>query len=727
MAQTPGASGVSGPSDQGSGSAQQRPAPNHAPEDGLAVEGVTVMAPTSGLQTSIDRRSYDITKDLGTVSGSIADALRNVPSVEVDLQGGLTLRGDPSVTILVDGKPSNTFAGPGRAEALQQLPADQIERVEVITNPSAALDPSGSAGIINLITKKSRGGGLTGSTYVTAGSAGLKRVGVSFGYNTKTVSLSGSVSGNHQNAKSTVSEIRTAPDPTGASIFKSIVGTTASSLIRGPSAQLSLDYTLSPMTHLTAQGQYSEALRHVTSFNDFVDDSAGVEPDEFLSQLASRRYIARNATLSAGIRRRFPGDDHVLSVDLIGNKSTHLDRTVATAIRSVPPTDDPFETVLSAPSLRRADLRVAYSRPMSGDAVLKSGYELRRENNDYGYRVARGPAPDSLAPDPLVSNDFAFRQTINSAYTTYERPIGDLEVQAGLRLESVRTNLHQRTLGRRYDTRYFDVYPSLHLSYRLDDLRQLTASYSERVQRPPPALLNPFPIYANPKTLQQGDPTLQAIDTRSVEVGYEMRQGQTYHLATLYRRQIDGDFGSVVQDLGNGVFQYTYRAFGESRTTGLELVANRRLTSQLTYSASVNAQWRELDTANLGVGGKRSAFTMSGRANFDYQASPDDLVQINLVATGKRLVAQGYTEPTWTVNFGWRHKFNDRVTAVLSVQDLFATSRARRIFETPTLRGSVTNEAVTRAVLLRLDYRFGGPGPRRETGFEYGAGAPATP
>jgi outer membrane receptor for ferrienterochelin and colicin len=106
------------------------------------------------VRTSIDRRSYSVANDLSARTGSIADALRNIPSVEVDVQGNVSLRGDPNVTIMIDGKPSSMFNGDGKADALQQMPADQIDRVEVMTNPSAAYRPDGTAGIINLITKK---------------------------------------------------------------------------------------------------------------------------------------------------------------------------------------------------------------------------------------------------------------------------------------------------------------------------------------------------------------------------------------------------------------------------------------------------------------------------------------------------------------------------------------------------------------------------------------------
>jgi outer membrane receptor for ferrienterochelin and colicin len=161
------------------------------PDAPTAVEGVTVTSDSTAMRTSIDRRSYSVANDLTAKTGSIADALRNIPSVEVDVQGNVSLRGDPNVTIMIDGKPSSMFNGDGKADALQQMPADQIDRVEVMTNPSAAYRPDGTAGIINLITKKNRKPGATGSFKLNVGPDGRYNTGVTGNYVKGKLTLSG--------------------------------------------------------------------------------------------------------------------------------------------------------------------------------------------------------------------------------------------------------------------------------------------------------------------------------------------------------------------------------------------------------------------------------------------------------------------------------------------------------------------------------------------------------
>jgi len=198
--------------------AQTAPAPAQAPakpakpaDAPTAVEGVTVTSDSTAMRTSIDRRSYSVANDLSAKTGSIADALRNIPSVEVDVQGNVSLRGDPNVTIMIDGKPSSMFNGDGKADALQQLPADQIDRVEVMTNPSAAYRPDGTAGIINLITKQTRKPGATGSVKLNIGPNGRYSTGVSGNRVKGKLTLSGDASYRYDRQESWLEDSRQNP------------------------------------------------------------------------------------------------------------------------------------------------------------------------------------------------------------------------------------------------------------------------------------------------------------------------------------------------------------------------------------------------------------------------------------------------------------------------------------------------------------------------------------
>jgi outer membrane receptor protein involved in Fe transport len=376
---------------------------------------------------------------------------------------------------------------------------------------------------------------------------------------------------------------------------------------------------------------------------------------------------------------------------------------------------------------KHSELTAGYDRPLPGGATLKAGYELKYDDDAYDYRDFRGDDPASLPEVPSLANRFGFKQTINDVYASYERKFGDLSAQAGLRLEHVRLDLDQLTSGERDSQDYAKAYPTLHLSYRLDDTKKLTASFSERVNRPPSVLLNPLRYVIDPQDVQQGNPDLKPQITQSYELAFEDKpSGDADYIATLYYRNNQGQFTQVLKDLGDGVFENTFANLGSARDVGLELVASGKLTPKLSYNASATVYWREISAQNLGFAGKRSATGVSGRANLNWQVRKDDLVQFNLVGYGRRLEAQGVDLGYWTLNLGWRHKLNDRMSLTFTAQDLFQTSKYRRRYDTPELVERFEYLPVSRAVFLRLDYRVGGRGKaaKDQPQFEYDNAAP---
>jgi outer membrane receptor protein involved in Fe transport len=595
----------------------------------------------------------------------------------------------------------------------------------VITNPSAELNPEGSGGVINLITKKSRGAGFTSSAYATGGSAGLKRLGASFGYNSKTLNVTGSVSGNYQRNKGQTHDLRVAIDPITGAERPSVFDIVGSNLARTPQGRLNVTYSLDPKTQLTGSANYSELFLIGHPTNRFEDFDENLQTVSLLARQGYRRLLVIDQSFTGGWRHTL-GDKHELALDLIRNESRIRDHTNWLTGQQLPIAGLPLEQTLDEGDVGHSEAKLAYSRPMPDGATLKAGYELKGDDSSYNYRAFRGTSLENLLPELFRSNRFDFDQTINTGYATYERPFGDLSVQLGVRLEQVRWTIDQLTSGERVGQEYFRAYPSLHLDYKLDDERKLSASYSHRIQRPPPVLLNPRRYQVDPRNFQQGNPDLKPQDTESFELGYEQRHKGNYYLATLYYRNNSGEFSPVLRDLGGGGFLFTFDNVGSSKSAGLELVANGRLASTLTYNASANLYWSEVDAGNIADGGARSAFGASGRANLNWQVRPDDLVQVNAFVQGKRLLAQGYNEPVFTLNLGWRHKIDDRVTATLTVQDLLATNKFKRKLDSPRIRERIVSDPVSRAFILRLDYRFGAPGrPAREPGFEYENAAPA--
>ncbi len=710
------------PTQKAQAPAKPAAAPKAAPPV-KTVDGVTVTGAVPDQQSSIDKKSYTLGKDLQATTGSVADALRNVPAVEVDLQGNLSVRGDQNVTILVDGKPSPAFEGAGRADALQQLPADQIERVEVITNPSAALNPEGTGGVINLITKKSRGGGLTGSVYATASTAGLKRAGVNLGYNTKSLAVTGAFSGNYQRNKVHVSDERDGLDPASGQFLKTFDQSVGRNITRGPTARINATLTPNDKDQFTSELSYTQLNVYGHPDDVYTDLGPTGAPVSIFDFHGHRRFIEAANSASAGWKHTF-GEGEALTVDGVYNATIDRDHILDTATFTLPANRTaPLELFRNDGNAHHAELRVAYGRNLAGGA-LKTGYEVRHEDNDYPFTIAEGATEATLAPQPNLANHYLFHQTVNAVYATYQHGFGDLDVQGGLRLEDVRLDLDQLTSGARDGQHYERAYPTLHLGYKLDDDRKLSASYSLRVQRPPSFLMNPLLQQNGPLDHQVGNPGLKPRETNSYELGYEQHAGQQSYQATVYYRQTKNDFGQIITDQGGGAFLYSFGNIGRSQAVGADFAANGKLSSTLTYSLGLSPYWNQIDAGSiLSSLGKRSTFSAGGRANLNWQADTKDLLQLNAVASGARLQPQGVQEPVFTLNAGWRHTLTDRVTATVTAQDLLAGSRFKRDLDTPTLIEHLRVLPVSRAVMFRLDYRFGGGAAKAKApDFDYGGG-----
>ena len=713
------------------GAAQQRPvsrtsAPPKAPPKAApkTVETVTVTGESqNAYRSSIDRRSYGIANDLAATTGSISDALKNVPSVEVDVQGNVSLRGDPNVTIMIDGKPSTLLKGPGAAQALQSLPADQFERVEVITNPSAQFSPEGSAGIINLITRQTRRAGRSGSLRANLGTAGRRNFGATAAYNSRQLTLSGDASWRHDPQHSVGHDEFATTDPTGRTVT-----TTNDNDIRGPleswNLRLGADYDPDTATRVSGELRYNNTTFHQLGTNkDTSVDSGGTILQAF-DAAGPRRSDRDNFGAGVSFRRKFSGDDHLLTASLDREHTDERNDNTQDTTDVVPVAATQFRNARGRNGFEQTQLKVDYNRPMPAEGRLKAGYYFRLEDNGYDNLGTIGTTRATAANDPNQTNDFHYRLQLHAAYLTYEQPFGDWTVLGGLRLEDARLDLDQETTHQANRQAYTRLYPSLHVADRLSENQQLTLSYSERISRPGPGDLNPF-RFVGLTSAREGNPNLKPQVTHSFETGWQLKENGTFYLATLYYRINDRGVTDVVSDLGNGILLTTKANLSQSRNAGLELVANGHLTKSLSYNASTNIYWNEIDATRiplgpgLGFGSRRSAFTVGGRASLNWQATSKDLFQINVQENAKRLLPQGFQEPMTLVFLGYRHKFSDALSAVVTIQDPTDSYRFRQVLDTPTLHERILGRGRIQAAFLGLTYSFGAARKRPET-FDFG-------
>ncbi len=687
------------------------------------VKPLTVTAKAPDYRRSIDRRSYTLGKDVQATSGSIGEALRTIPSVDVDPQGKISLRGDANVTILVDGQPSVIYQGQNRADALLQMPASRYERVEVMTNPSAAFSPEGSAGIINLITRKSAKASRTVSLTAGAGTQGRYRASANGTYDSGRLSLTGSAGVRRNPSQSDVLTSRQITDPASGDeaavdlSSRSRFDQTSWNLSGGAAYQLNgaaklstdLDY-FAGHAGGSLEGAYRSSAPSGPLAQDY--DSAGSSSFRYWALFGSSSYL-----------KQLGGEDHQILVRLeYGGFEVASDNRQAFTY-SLPAGTDQFQELAMPTRQGQVSLTAEFKGPMPGEARLVAGYELDFADDLFGNSGSLGTTEADALADPALTDRFRYQQATNALYATYQRPFGRLTVMPGLRLEEVLIDTDETIAGLTNRASYAEIYPSLHLAWRLSPDSQLTASYSRRVDRPDAQALNPFRILIGPLSFSQGNPDLAPALTDSWEAAYEYNgPSSTYLLATLYFRDQRGVISPITENLGEGAVLATWANVGRSRAAGLELVANRTFFRTLSVSLTGNLFWNAIDGGDQGLVEPESGTEVASKLKLNWNPTPKDFIQVAADAYSRQRTPQGFQSPYATVDLGYRHAFGARLAANLVVVDPFDSARVDTSLVSPTLRQQSLDNPHERHVSLSLTYALGGADQKKPQDFDFSPG-----
>ena len=685
------------------------------------VQPLTVQAKRPDVQRQIDRKSYSLANDQQAATGALADVLRNLPGVDVDPQGQVSIRGDANVTILVDGQPSPLFQGPGRAQLLQQLPANAYDRIEVMTNPSAAFRPEGTGGIINLISKKrtkpGREGTVSAKAVSTDGLSGNAR-GV---YATPQLTLSGTLFAIHNRLQRDTVSSRQLVDPLSGEVADIGVTSQLTQPLTAWGATGAVSYQLAPGARLLAD---------VTYVNDTV---TGLSPTSYrsnaLTGVLAQDYNSREAThinapignASTTLVRTYKGDDHNLTLRVGYSSYRYGVDDQSLFDYQLPVQPDLYQDLFNAVSHRQLDLKAEYKAPLSPTSRLDIGYdgELTWDGSDNLDRL--GTSSDTAIVDGALDHAFRFDQSVQALFATYQTKLGRLTIMPGVRLEDVGLDISDTDIPSiRRD--YFEVYPTFHASYALTDRIDLSASYSRRVQRPTGQELDPFRVYANPLSFSQGDPLLAPEITDSFEAEAVYTKGQAYVSADLFYRDHKNLVSSVTETIGEGVLLNTYANEGHSRATGLELAANAPLGHGLTFNISTDLFWDQISVPENAFERPSSGAGATVRPKLNWTINPKDFFQLTVYAKTRTLTIQGYSEPLTYAAAGFRHKFNDRVSLDLTTFDPFGTLKVRNLIQTPDLTETDNIALHQRSVSIGLTLALG-PHPRQTPrDFDFGNG-----
>ncbi len=391
------------------------------------------------------------------------------------------------------------------------------------------------------------------------------------------------------------------------------------------------NYRIDPKTQLSGDGRYFTFKIGQDQDNSLLSAAPNGAPLEAFSQANRTDTWGNIAVGQMTLRHEFPGKDHTLVLFYNHTQVHNRNDNASNDLTTVPePPLSQFEDQFAHTNRDGNEFKADYTRPMPSSAQLKLGYDFRVSKATYNNFGVLGPDQPQAAPDELLSNLFLYRQTVNAAYATYERPFKALTVLAGLRVEDQQLQLGQITQGVDVSHSNLNVFPSLHLAYKTSATTQWVVSYAPRIERPQPQDLNPFRNIVNPFNISEGNPNLAPQITQSFEGGWQYRKGPASYLATLFYRQSDHGVTSVTTNLGDGVLFTQRENLANSKTAGLELVASAPLLKTLTYNASTDLYWKQIQAPVLGETLQtRQSVTASGHVNFNWQPTKMDLVQIS--------------------------------------------------------------------------------------------------
>ena len=694
------------------------------------IDEVQIVAQSQRVEYKIDKKVVNIAQDISSAGGTLANALENTPSVEVDVEGNVTLRGSGNFQLLIDGRPSVVQG----SEGLQQIPASAVQSMEIITSPSAKYDPDGNAGIINVIMKKQKNSGIGGVLNASLGS-GDKYTG-DFLLNMKRNKLNYFIGGEYSDQHFYMNgegERRTYPDNTITYILTDLKGNFAR---KSMSFKSGFDYSINDKSTLSLSGTIGnrDFQRDFRARNNWFTLPASKDSFFIEENHSSDHDDFYNVNLDFQKRYDPENPDHQLQASVyfssqkeIENEQDHVRKT-----------NNTFEPVESETGLARSraeqpekELRMEldYSRPV-GSGKLETGLQSRWINIDADYVYENfHPLGNEWLRNDTISNSLYYLNAMQSAYLIYSGPLGKFDYQAGLRAEYDNRLLDQQTTRESYRYEKMHLFPSVYVTRKLSDKHQVQFTYSRRIQRPREGELNPFKDYRGSNNIFYGNPKLRPEFTNALELNYQYTFDKGFvSIETYYRAthdKITQISGLDTLD-GKPVFVFTMDNADRDYALGMEVMTNLDVTKWWQVNLTGNLYRYQL-TGEVD-GEDVSSVSTSWRTNFNttFKMKWDTRFQVTAIYNGPSNTLQGKRDGFFVTNIALRKEMlKKQLTMSLNVRDVFATGKFAFTSEGVNFYASNEFRREAPVVTLNLTYRLNNyrqNANRRDGGPEGGGG-----
>ncbi|RYY28111.1 MAG: TonB-dependent receptor [Chitinophagaceae bacterium] len=693
--------------------------PDHQTEDagniklhtaGNILDEVVVQAEKSSMTLSLDKKIFNVGKDLANAGGSAADILSNIPSVSVDPEGAIKLRGSDNVRILIDGKPSGLVSFKG-GSGLQQLQASMIDRVEIITNPSARYEAEGMAGILNIILKKDKRQGFNASFEVTTGYPTNLGAAANLNYRHKRINffVNYGIAYRRQPALGSMYQELYERDTTFVlqqSTDATITG--FNNNIRG-----GLDYYFSESSVLTASYLFRRS--DASRLTDIRYDDYIFSKSRLIGSSARRQdedEIEPNSEYSLIYKKSFAQKGHELTgeVKFLDNWE-NSDQTFTQRFFSPSGAEDPTRSLLQKSVNDEFEkqllFQIDYIKPISREGKFEAGARSSFRDMTNDYIVTQQNASGGFDALPGLDNIFLYKENIHAVYGIAANKTNKFSYQAGIRAEWTDVKTVLKETNQENPRNYMNLFPSAHVTLELPKEHALQLSYSRRVRRPFYNDLSPFMTFSDSRNFSSGNPDLDPEFSDVFELGHIKYFDKGTLTSSVYYRNTNGKIDRIrsVDEQGNSIT--LPQNLNNEKAMGVEFTSNYNPYKWWKLDFNANFFYADIDGSNIAKSYGTSTYSWFVRQTSRFTLAPAFDMQLRGNYEAPQRTAQGKRKSLYYFDYSVsKDVFKGNGTLNLSVLDIFNTRKSRSITEGPNFYSEGTYQGRRRQLNITLNYRI---------------------
>jgi outer membrane receptor protein involved in Fe transport len=675
----------------------------------LIVEGVDVTSDKPAVEFKIDKKVINVSKHYTATSGTAVDVLENVPSVTVDVEGNVNLRGSSNFTLLIDGRPTVLDAD----DALQQIPANAIENIEIITNPSAKYDPSGIAGIINIVMKKQKAQGTNGIANANIGlddkygadfllNYRMEKLNVYFGANYRDETFPGSIAlENRTTSGDTTSFINSSGDMSWHRKFYGLRG--------------GIDLYLGSEDVVSLSGRYGVRDGSNSAVRDYDEWTEPGDNHNFYTSETSMDRGGNYYSLNTDYTHTFGVKEHNLKGHVMMSRRSGDEESTTELFDENGLINYGVITREKGPS-QRIRANVDYALPIFNTNVVETGYQGSMDRTTDSTEMF---AYDTLTGEyefmPQFSHTIEYDDNIHAIYGIYKGEWGDFGYQAGLRGEYTYRFIELIGEDESFEIDRWDYFPTAHISYQFPHEHQVMASYTRRIDRPRGWELEPFQTWMDAYNVRVGNPSLKPEYINSYELGYQKHLGRNFISLEGYYRETENKVERVRSVYDENIILHSVENVGTDYSFGAEAMVDWDLFKWLNVSLTGDIYDYRIEGTIFGEEFSRESFNWNARFNATFKVTKSTRLQLNNIYYSPSVSSQGRREGFFATNAAIRQDlWNRKLSATLQLRNIFSTARHEFISEGSNFYSYTEFSRKSPLVMFTLTFNFNRYRPERE-------------